>query len=527
MSHNDSWKIVLGIAAGILLYAMIQGWELLGFEHAEVFGHVWSNSWRLQYFPHELFGTDRTVGTEYFPLIDPIPTICVSILQTILSLSTAYMLFVVVTMAVNARTISILAQETSSIAGSNNDQSESLNSVIPLLLAFSTPILWGAVNSGLTEDYGIFLTATTIILLRRKKVVLSGVVLALSAYWGLVLGWMSGIIIGLYVLFHRVSIKDSLVIFGTAIIGVLPLLGLHWQRLGLKGHRTGAPPNMADILDPMWMLNPWHHTDLASLFFVGSVDYVDHIIRLHPASLGWAAILVSTGCRDWRWWGMFLSCVGFSLGSEVYWMGASTGVPNPFHSVLSLFPGAEVLNHHGRWMLMGGMCWLVIIVKGLQSSTWRRWKLGITGVIIGEWLLMTPMGFPLIGTTNIGDSVVLQSVKEMDMHSTQRLLRIPVRGPNVVFQQALFEQTVHEQPIWMNPNRPDPSTWFAITDRTRWIETLAHSKRLSSESCVPKTVGVLLVAEPYVSIVQSAFGAPVKVDDQYAVWTSFPICETN
>ena len=116
---------------------------------------------------------------------------------------------------------------------------------------------------------------------------------------------------------------------------------------------------------------------------------------------------------------------------------------------------------------MGGMCWLVIIVKGLQSSTWRRWKLGITGVIIGEWLLMTPMGFPLIGTTNIGDSVVLQSVKEMDMHSTQRLLRIPVRGPNVVFQQALFEQTVHEQPLWMNPNRPDPSTWFDITDRTR------------------------------------------------------------
>ena len=526
MSHNDSWKIVFGIATGIFLYATIQGWELLGFEHAEVFGHVWSHSWRFQDFPHSLFGTEHTVGTAYFPLIDPIPTVCVSILKIILSLSTAYMVFVVVTMAFNAQAISVLTEETSSVV-SQSAQQESLHRMIPLILTFSTPILWGAFNSGLTEDYGIFLTAPTIILLCRKRYVLSGLVLALSAYWGLVLGWMSGILVGLYVLFHRVSIKGSIATFGTAIIGVLPLLGLHWQRLGLDGHRTGAPPNMVDVIDPMWMLNPWHHTDLASLFFVGSVDYFDHIIRLHPASLGWIALLVSTGCRDWRWWGMFISCVVFSLGSEVYWMGASTGISNPFHSVLSLFPGAEVLNHHGRWMLMGGMCWLVIVVKGLQRSTWQRWNLWLTVLIVGEWLLMTPMGFPLVGTAALSESVVLQSIKDVDMHSTQRLLRIPVRGPDVVFQQALFEQTVHEQPLWMNPNRPEPSSWFDITDRTRWIETMAHSKSLESESCVPESVGLLLVAEPYVSIVQSAFGYPLKADDQYAVWASFPICETN
>ena len=530
MPHEDSWKMVCAFAVGIFVYSTIQGWELLGFQHAEVFGHVWGYNWRFQDFPVNFFGTDRAVGTEYFPLIDPIPTLCVSVLNIVFSLPTAYILFVVATMAVNAQAISRLIQE--ELPEVTESPLGQWHLMIPVSLVFSTPILWGAFNSGLTEDYGVFLTATSLILLRQKRYVLSGLVLATSAYWGLVLGWMSGILLGLYVLFHRVSIKESITMFGTSIVGVLPLLWVHWDRLGLAGHRTGSLPTMPDnmpdnITDPMWMLNPWHHTDLASMFFVGSVDYSEHIIRLHPASLGWIAIIVSMGCRDWRWWGMFLSCIGFALGSEIHWMGASTGVSNPFHTVLSLFPGSEVLNHHGRWMLMGVLCWLVIVVKGVYFSKWQRWKYWITIAIICEWVLMTPLGFPIVGTSVIGDSVVLQSIRTMEMDHAERLLRVPVRGPDVVFQQALYEQTIHDQRIWMNPNRPDPSSWFDITARTKWIETIAHTKEISEDSCVPKGVGILLVAEPYILIAQSAFGEPVKADDQYAVWTSFPICETN
>ena len=47
-------------------------WELLGFSNAEVFGHVWSQSWRFQDFPDGLFGTAQTIGTKTFPLIDPV-----------------------------------------------------------------------------------------------------------------------------------------------------------------------------------------------------------------------------------------------------------------------------------------------------------------------------------------------------------------------------------------------------------------------------------------------------------------------
>ena len=56
----------------IAVYAVFQQWELIGFSNAEVFGHVWSHSWRFENWPSGLFGTEQTVGTDYFPIIDPI-----------------------------------------------------------------------------------------------------------------------------------------------------------------------------------------------------------------------------------------------------------------------------------------------------------------------------------------------------------------------------------------------------------------------------------------------------------------------
>lgn len=119
---------------------------------------------------------------------------------------------------------------------------------------------------------------------------------------------------------------------------------------------------------------------------------------------------------------------------------------------------------------------------------------------------------------------MLQKVSTVSIPEDTRLLRIPVRGPGVVFQQSLYEQTVHRQSLWMNPNRPNPSDWFPLTESSQWIESIAFSETLPLDACLPEGVGILLVTKPYVSLVEGEFGVADMRDQQYAYWSSFPIC---
>ena len=399
--------------------------------------------------------------------------------------------------------------------------SEPITDRLTLFLLLSSPIIWGSLNSGLTEDWGLFLPILALVSIDKKQTVHAGIWVALSAYWGLVLGWMSAILVSLYAVIQSTPRRDLMKMWVTMGMGVLPLLGLHWDRIFLGGHRSPPPPNQ---FDPMWMLNPWHHTDLASMFWVGPVAFSDHIIRLHPASLGIVAMVVSLGCRDWKWWMMFVVCTGFALGPEIYWMGHSTGILNPLHWVLSLIPGSSLLNHHGRWMLMASICWIVIVVQGMKRYKSIYWA---TPLIVLEWLVATPQGFPLMGTEPIETSSVLFEMQAVTLPDKTRVLRVPVRGPGVVFQQALYEQTIHGLPLWMNPNRPNPSEWFALTEQSQWIETVAFTKQLPSDPCVPNTVGLVLVAEPFVGMFSNAWGLPAYKDDNYAVWKEIPYCVSH
>ncbi len=505
MNRDVSHWIVVLVVLVIWITYTFQDWELLGFQQAEIFGHVWSHDWRFDNFPNYLRGTDQTVHTDNFPLIDVIPTTLIFILKQVVSVPTAEVVFCLLMIGINAVVLRSFV-----------DEIDFPNSIV--LLGVSTPILWGSYNSGLTEDWGLCFTMLSVIALRQDKLFISAIALACTAYFGLVLGWMSGIFLLLYTLVFRVSVRKLGIVLGMTTVGVLPLCWFHWDRLMLVGHRSLSPP---DLFHPLWMLNPWHHTDLASLFVVGTVDFQEEILRLHPSSLGWIAMIVSMFCKEFRWWLLFLCFVGFSLGPEVYWMGYSLGIPNPFHWFLSWVPGASLINHHGRWMLMSVLCWIVIVIKGVKRAPCAQW---IIGLIVIEWLFLTPVGFPLMGTEKISNSAVLQKVSTVSMPENTRLLRIPVRGPGVVFQQALYEQTVHRQSLWMNPNRPNPSDWFSLTESSQWIETIAFEERLPQGACLPKGVGILLVTKPYVTLIVNHFGRPDMTDQQYAYWSSFPIC---
>ena len=494
---------------GMYMYSVYMQWELLGFANSEVFGHVWSQSWRFQNWPEGLFGTDQTIGTTQFPLIDPIPTLIVHVVGLFLPLTSAYNLLFLSSLAMCAVVMRWMFLV---------DYDGQLEEMHLILLVCTSPIIWGSLNSGLTEDWGLFLPMLAIIALKRNQMSFAGIWVAVAAYWGLVLGWMSAILVSVYALLHIRSRREILKMWLMMGVCVLPLIGLHWDRLWLEGHRSLAPPAQ---FEPMWALNPWHHTDLASLVWFGSVDFSDHIIRLHPASLGVAAIVSSFGCRDWKWWGMFLMCVGFALGPEVYWMGLSTGFHNPVHWVLDLLPGSSLLNHHGRWMLMAMICWIVIVVQGMKKYNMVHW---MTPIILLEWFFATPIGMPLMGTQQIKTSTVLEEMTELDAPEDTRLLRIPIRGPGVVFQQALYEQTIHGIPLWMNPNRPNPSEWFQLTENSQWIERIAFTKQLSKEACVPTPVESVLVAEPYIDLFVDSWGQPMIQDDRYALWQKPPKC---
>ena len=103
-----------------------------------------------------------------------------------------------------------------------------------------------------------------IIALKRNQMIVAGIWVAIAAYWGLVLGWMSAILVSVYGLLHVRSRRELLKMWLMMGVCVLPLMGLHWDRLWLEGHRSLSPPVQ---FEPMWVVNPWHHTDLASLWY--------------------------------------------------------------------------------------------------------------------------------------------------------------------------------------------------------------------------------------------------------------------
>ena len=286
---------------------------------------------------------------------------------------------------------------------------------------------------------------------------------------------------------------------------------------GLEGHRSTFTTSQ---FEPMWVLNPWHHIDLASLFWVGPVDFSEQIIRLHPASLGLAAIVSSFGCRDWKWWTMFHNVCGFSLGPEVYWMGSFDWIQNPLHWIFEFDTG--LFTAQSSWEMDADGDDLLDCDRCPRHEEIQYGVLDDSTYCIGMVFRDTHWNAPYGYATN-QNITCFEPAEEMEISEETRLLQT-IAGPGVVFQQALYEQTVHGIPLWMNPNRPNPSEWFQLTEQSQWIETIAFTKQLSKESCVPTAVGPVLVAEPYIELFVESWGNPTILDDRYALWKKAPKC---
>jgi hypothetical protein len=382
-----------------------------------------------------------------------------------------------------------------------------------VLIVTISPILWGTINSGLVEDLGLVLIVLTWLFVRKQRHVLAGVTLGCTAYFGLLQAWMAGVLLVGWMIVHRIKVQDMARTLMTSTVMILPLIWIHWDRFMSIGHRNMH--RLRDYYEPFWMLNPWHHADLASFFWSQPVDFQDAIIRLHPSYIGWTVLGVALYSRAWRWLGLLGFCIVASLGPTIYWMGGSTEISNPVVSLLSWIPGSGLVNHHGRWMMLALVGLSVSVSIGMQKIRHRSIILTMMGF---EYLFLGPVGMPLMGIHKV-DSNVLRETQDVSMPSETRLLRLPVRGPSVVFQEALYEQTIHQQPLWLSPNRPIIREWMTLGKESEWVEQVAFEPTLMG-SCVPREVGALLVKEPFVERVSMILGAPLEQDDVYALWTA-------
>ena len=498
------WSIPRSVHIGLLILLssiVLQwwyfDWTLIGFENAEVYGHVWNYDWRLAEGFH---GTNRTIGTAEFPVIDLLPSIIIGAMSLVISLEASYNIWVLIMIATFGFSIAHLVK---------NEDGHVLSGV---LVACLSPIFWGPINSGLIEDLGLTLVVLTWLLFHRKKYVLTGVALGSIAYIGLLQSWMAGVTLIGWMIFHRTNWRDMVRVLMTSIVIVVPLIWRHSERLMSIGHRNFHM--LRDYQEPFWMLNPWHHTDLASILWSHSEHFQNAIIRLHPAYIGWTVLAVALYARSWKWLGLVAFCICASLGPTIYWMGDGTEISNPVVWLLSWIPGAGLINHHGRWMLLALIGLSVSVSIGLKRLRYRSVTLTVIGL---EYLLFSPMGIPFMGFSRV-DSSLLSQTQEVSIPSDTRLLRLPIRGPDVVFQEALYEQTIHQHPLWLNPNRPIVREWLTLNTESEWIEQVAFKSVLMG-SCVPRGVGAILVKEPFVQRVTKILGEPSIQDASYALWT--------
>ena len=102
-----------------------------------------------------------------------------------------------------------------------------------------------------------------------------------------------------------------------------------------------------------------------------------------------------------------------------------------------------------------------------------------------------------------------------------RLLRLPSVGPGVSFQKALWEQSVHKEPLLLNPNRPGVSHLLNNkSSQVEWIERLSFADEpLTKTDCVPDEIGGILATNGVKEKLRQRFGEAMATDDEYAFWS--------
>ena len=452
---------LLGALACVALAAaglVFSGPAYLGYHGAELYGHAWVQWWHGQALPDWPEGTQLAHGARSWPVIDPLPTFLGAALGRILGYAAAWNLLAMASVGGAFLGGAALAKRWKGdpwVGGT--------------VLAFG-PALAGSLASGLTEDWALGLLAGALALLsgeKHREVALGGVLLGLCVWCGLYLALIGAglaLLLGIWrIAQDRQAWKGQLLAGGIAGLIALPALWLQGSRLGGEGHRAGQ---VLTQVEPLWQLNPWKGADLASFWVPGSPELAaDTLVRMHPAYLGFGVIALAVWGGKSRWWIPALVCVALSTGLDLRWAGEPLKLSNPLVMALQALPFTELLNHYARLLLGAQIALAVLAARGAMKAPERlRWALPLLLVVELTWV--SPAQWPL-PITSAPQARVLHDLA--DEVPTGELLTVPVAGPGVHLQQALFEQRLHGWPVAASPNRPGAPGAVTQTQAGRWL----------------------------------------------------------
>jgi len=455
--------------------------------------------------------------TRDWPVIDPLPTFVAATVGAASSAVLAYDLVV------------LLGVVGAFIGGAVLARSQGGAPLVGGLALALAPAFLGTVASGLTEDLAIGLAAAGLGWVGStdwRRALAAGLCLGVLSACGLVLAWtaaMAAVGIGTWAWLQsseRGKVGRGLVLGGSvAGLLALPTAWMHAARLTGEGHRLGT---FVPRPEPLWRLNPWQGVDLASFWVPGAVDPGDALVRMHPGYLGWSLLLLGLLAGRSRWWVVLLAAVLVAPGAHLSVAGSPTGVDNPVAALVNHLPFGELVNHHGRLLLLGSIALSVLASLGASSLKQRfgpRALWAALAIILVDLALLGPVGAPL----PIADATPLAVYTNPGFDSLPDgpILHLPASGPGVHFQRPLLDQRIHQRPLALNPNRPGLAPADARTPTGRFMSALAAPESLPVPEAVqwPSGVSVVVTREPYVDRMIELLGPPDLRATDSAAWS--------
>ena len=123
---------------------------------------------------------------------------------------------------------------------------------------------------------------------------------------------------------------------------------------------------------------------------------------------------------------------------------------------------------------------------------------------------------PIFPATQSSTSSVLQ---RLTTFSEGDVLVVPAAGPNISFQQPLWEQRQHKRRLLIDPNRPGIPKRFCRQPIMKWLQQLAfRDVPFEGTADFPSGVAVLVVERRFVERIQKVMGPPKIADHRFAAW---------
>ena len=510
------------IATALSGAALLWGEPLLGFSGAEVYGHAWVQWWHARALPAWPDSPAALLpGVKVWTVIDLVPTAIGALAGRLAGLVAGW----------NATLLAAIAL--AGLGGADLARRTGGDPRVGAVALAAAPALQGAASSGLTEDLMVGLSALALARIGDpdlRKAALAGVLLGATAWCGLVLAWATGLaalLLGLVLVARERSRWKSLAVSaGLTALVVAPVALLHATRLGGRGHRMGAVLRQQE---PLWRLNPWHGADLASFLVPGPVDPGNALVRLHPGYLGLSLLALAFLAKRSRWWLMVLALVALAPGRQLALAGRPLGLPNPAVAVADLLPFADLINHHGRMLVVAAVGLSALAAQGAMRVP-ARWRALLPGILLLDLALLSPVGLPLPTaprpTLLVNDCQRAPEPAATAAHPCVgslpggTVLHLPLAGPGVHFQRPLMFQTQHERPILLNPNQPGLPPDLAQTPTGRWLNGVAFPDPPPAPDVLelPRSVATIVVEEPWVDRVEAALGPPTLRAADGAAW---------